>query len=244
MMSVSGGWFFVVASEAITVSGQTIMLPGIGSYIAIAIAERDLAAIGYAVLVMLVVILLYDQLLFRPLLAWSRKFQAEPSADEDNIRPWFLIVLQRARMFDLVQAGVLADQSRHRRCAHRARAAARRHRSSGGRGPRSSGSSTSLCWGSPARCGLDRRFIRQTVDLGEIGWVFLLGLSLPLRVLVLIALASLIWVPIGVAIGLRPRLGRSGSADVAVSRRLSRPICSSRWRSVLILRFGSTRRSG
>src|SRR5690242_3744402 len=68
MMSVSGGWFFVVASEAITVSGQTILLPGIGSYIATAIDQRDLGAIGYAVLVMLIVILLYDQLLFRPLL--------------------------------------------------------------------------------------------------------------------------------------------------------------------------------
>ena len=51
MMSVSGGWFFVVASEAITVSGQTILLPGVGSYIAIAIEQRDLAAIGYALLV-------------------------------------------------------------------------------------------------------------------------------------------------------------------------------------------------
>src|SRR6202040_159739 len=107
MMSVSGGWFFVVASEAITVAGQTIMLPGIGSYIATAIERRDLAAIGYAVLVMFVVILLYDQLLFRPLLAWSRRFQADPSADEDNVRPWFFVVLQRARLFDLVQAGVL-----------------------------------------------------------------------------------------------------------------------------------------
>src|SRR5712675_169766 len=108
MMSVSGGWFFVVASEAITVSGQTIMLPGIGSYIATAIAERDLGAIGYAVLVMLVVILLYDQLLFRPLLAWSRKFVGDPRAAEDFSRPWFLIVLQRARLFDLVQSAVLA----------------------------------------------------------------------------------------------------------------------------------------
>jgi len=107
MMSVSGGWFFVVASEAITVAGQTIMLPGIGSYIATAINQRDLAAIGYAVLVMFVVILLYDQLLFRPLLAWSRKFRADPLADEDNVRPWFFIVLQRARLFDLVQGGVL-----------------------------------------------------------------------------------------------------------------------------------------
>src|SRR5260370_2103810 len=108
MMSVSGGWFVVVASEAITVAGQTIMLPGIGSYIATAIAERDLGAIGYAVLVMLVVILLYDQLLFRPLLAWARKFIGDARGEEDYVRPWFLIVLQRARLFDLVQIGVLA----------------------------------------------------------------------------------------------------------------------------------------
>src|SRR6202030_201890 len=59
MMSVSGGWFFVVASEAITVAGQMILLPGIGSYIATAIDQRNLGAIGYAVMVMLVVILLY-----------------------------------------------------------------------------------------------------------------------------------------------------------------------------------------
>src|SRR5215813_10025094 len=108
MMSVSGGWFFVVASEAITVSSQTIMLPGIGSYIATAIQQRDLGAIGYAVLVMLIVILLYDQLLFRPLLAWSRKFRGDPGPDDDNVRPWFLLVLQRARLFDLAQAAVLA----------------------------------------------------------------------------------------------------------------------------------------
>src|SRR5882724_9055432 len=106
MMSVSGGWFFVVASEAITVAGQSILLPGIGSYIATAIEQRDLGAIGYAVLVMLVVILLYDQLLFRPLLAWSRKFGGD-AADEDDVRPWFLIVMQRARLFDLLQSSVL-----------------------------------------------------------------------------------------------------------------------------------------
>ncbi len=80
MMSVSGGWFFVVASEAITVANQTILLPGVGSYIAMAITERDLGAIGYALVIMLVVILLYDQLLFRPLLAWSRKFAGDQSA--------------------------------------------------------------------------------------------------------------------------------------------------------------------
>src|SRR6476661_4819500 len=103
MMSVSGGWFFVVASEAITVSGHSIQLPGIGSYIAVAIAKRDLPAIYYAVLVMFVVIVLYDQLLFRPLLAWSRKFKVEELGAEEPERPWFLVMVQRARFFDLLE---------------------------------------------------------------------------------------------------------------------------------------------
>jgi NitT/TauT family transport system permease protein len=206
MMSVSGGWFFVVASEAITVAGQTIMLPGIGSYIATAINQRDLAAIGYAVLVMFVVILLYDQLLFRPLLAWSRKFRADPLADEDNVRPWFFIVLQRARLFDLVQAGVLEI---NRIIDDTLTALARRRRPSAERRPRPEFDflfNIALLGLAAAAAVWLITFIRQTVDLGEIGWVFVLGLATAARVLVLIGAASLIWVPIGVAIGLRPRL--------------------------------------
>ena len=206
MMSVSGGWFFVVASEAITVAGQTIMLPGIGSYIATAINHRDLAAIGYAVLVMFVVILLYDQLLFRPLLAWSRKFQADPLADEDNVRPWFFIVLQRARLFDLVQAGVLElnriiDDALAGMARRRPPPVERRS------WPLLDRMFDIALLGLAAAAAMwIITFIRQTVDPAEIGWVFLLGLVTAARVLILIGVASLIWVPIGVAIGLRPRL--------------------------------------
>ena len=206
MMSVSGGWFFVVASEAITVAGQTIMLPGIGSYIATAINQRDLAAIGCAVLVMFVVILLYDQLLFRPLLAWSRKFQADPLADEDNVRPWFFVVLQRARLFDLVQAGVLET---NRIIDDTLTALARRRRPSIERRPTPEFDilfDIALLGLAAAAAVWLITFIRQTVDLGEIGWVFVLGLATAARVLILIGVASLIWVPIGVAIGLRPHL--------------------------------------
>jgi NitT/TauT family transport system permease protein len=205
MMSVSGGWFFVVASEAITVSGQSILLPGVGSYIATAISERSLAAIGWAILVMFVVILLYDQLLFRPLIAWSRKFQGDPPADAENVRPWFFTMLQRARLFDLVQTGLLAanrtiDGAIASLARHRRRPAERR------------------------RLGLERvfdagllalaafaavwlgAFIHESVDLAEIGWVFLLGVTTAARVLILIAIASVLWVPIGVWIGLRRRV--------------------------------------
>jgi NitT/TauT family transport system permease protein len=206
MMSVSGGWFFVVASEAITVAGQTILLPGIGSYIAVAIEQKNLPAIGWAVLVMFVVILLYDQLLFRPLLAWSRKFQPESSATEENVRPWFLIMLQRARLFDLVQAGLLGIN--HGIDGAIARLSLSRSPSSR---PRSQPSFERLYDITVLGCAFAAAawlvvFIRAHVDAAEIGWVFVLGMITAVRVLVLIAVASLIWVPIGVAIGLRPRL--------------------------------------
>ncbi|MDQ5884452.1 MAG: NitT/TauT family transport system permease protein, partial [Pseudomonadota bacterium] len=82
MVSMSASWFIVVFSEAISVAHQEIRLPGVGSYIAIAIDQRDMHAVIYAILTMVVVIFLYDQLLFRPLIAWSEKFRMEPSEEQ------------------------------------------------------------------------------------------------------------------------------------------------------------------
>ena len=95
MMSMSGGWFFVVASEAITVGDTTIALPGVGSYIAKANDEGNWSAIGAAVLTMGIVILLYDQLLFRPIVAWAGKFKVELSQSQDVGGSWVLNLLQR-----------------------------------------------------------------------------------------------------------------------------------------------------
>jgi len=206
MMSVSGGWFFVVASEAITVSGRSILLPGVGSYIATAITKRSLAAIGWAILVMFVVILLYDQLLFRPLIAWSRKFQGDPPPDADNVRPWFLIVLQRARLFDLVQEGLLAV---NRVIDGAIAGLARRRGPPEERRPRPGlerAFDIALLALAASACVWIVAFIRESVGAAEIGRVFLLGMATAARVLILIGVASLIWVPIGVGIGLRPRL--------------------------------------
>ena len=211
MMSVSGGWFFVVASEAITVSGQSILLPGIGSYIATAISERDLGAIGYAVLVMLIVIILYDQLLFRPLLAWSQKFKGDPTGDEENVRPWFLVVMQRAQFFDLVQsAGLMLNRgvdSLLTLAAWRLDARSRRGRHEAAPSPWFERAfDIVLLLATLAALAWIAHFIRETVPLGEIGWTFILGAITAVRVLILIAVASLIWVPIGVWIGLRPQI--------------------------------------
>ncbi len=98
MMSMSGGWFCVVAREAVTVGDTTFNLPGIGCYIAARARARDMLAVFYAILAMLVVILLYDQLLFRPLVAWSAKFRFETTAVEPGRDPWMLALLRRTRL--------------------------------------------------------------------------------------------------------------------------------------------------
>ncbi|WP_018465981.1 ABC transporter permease [Calidithermus timidus] len=99
MMSVSGGWFFVVASEVISVVGRgNQYLPGVGSYVALAIEQADLRAMLYAGLTLFVLVLLYDQLFFRPVVAWAEKFKFEQSAPEEAARSWVLTLLQRARL--------------------------------------------------------------------------------------------------------------------------------------------------
>jgi NitT/TauT family transport system permease protein len=75
MVSLSSGWFYVVASEAISVNKHEILLPGIGSYIAIANDLGNTTAMIYAIVAMLIIIFVYDQLIFRPLLKVSTQFQ-------------------------------------------------------------------------------------------------------------------------------------------------------------------------
>ncbi|HUA25530.1 MAG TPA: ABC transporter permease subunit, partial [Steroidobacteraceae bacterium] len=209
MMSMSGGWFFVVAAEAMSVGNTTVTLPGVGAYIATAIQERSLGAIGWAIAAMAVVILIYDQLLFRPLTASADWFRLEQEAGLTPSRSWALTMMRRSRLLafggrvfgSAIQLGFNRGVERQR-------------------GARESGSASSpflgdLLWyaviGAVIALGLWRiaRFILIHIPLAEVGHVVGLGGLTLLRVAVLIALASAVWVPIGVYIGMRPRLARA-----------------------------------
>ncbi|MCV2353416.1 ABC transporter permease subunit [Paucibacter sp. B2R-40] len=207
MMSMSGGWFFVVASEAISVANQDIKLPGVGSYIAMAIAARDLAAIGYAILAMLIGILLYDQLFFRPLLAWADKFRFEESGNEQVPNSWLLTWLRRTAL--LQRVGVLPGRllvASFRWTRRRFDGTSIRAR------PQPGNPLWARAWDAVLAAAVLfalwhlLRFIHTEVGWAEAAHVFKLGAYTLLRVLLLIALASLIWVPIGVWIGLNPRI--------------------------------------
>lgn len=211
MMSMSGGWFFVVAAEAITVGNTTIQLPGIGSYIALAIADRNLSAIGWAVLTMLGVILAYDQLLFRPLVAWAERFRFEQTVGQAAPSSWVLIVLRRAR---LVQALATLPR-RFLRLTAGVRLPTRARRYSGAGGGARRQRIGNVLWYTALACGVAyvawrvAGFLAGALAPRDLMDASLAGLATFARVIVLIGLASAVWVPIGVWIGLRPRIARA-----------------------------------
>ncbi|MES2263222.1 MAG: ABC transporter permease subunit [Pseudomonadota bacterium] len=206
MMSMSGGWFFLVAAEAISVAGQDIKLPGIGAYIAVAIEAENGWAIACAIGAMLTGIVLYDQLFFRPLLAWADKFRFEESQGDSAQRSWLLDWGRRSRW-----TRQLSDRFwRAMRAAlgwfgtaPSAAPAAPRWRMLERYGPRAWDAFVVLA--SLLAAWRLVLFVHSDVGWSEVAHVGALGLLTLLRVLLLIALASLIWVPVAVWIGLRPQ---------------------------------------
>jgi NitT/TauT family transport system permease protein len=207
MMSMSGGWFFVVASEAITVGNTTVTLPGIGSYVDLAIQRQNLPAIGYAILAMLLVIIAYDQLLFRPVVAWADKFRFEQTASASAPTSWMLDLFRRTRALRAVIVPFAALKKAISNL-HIAIPAALRMPARGGE-PSLAVDALWLAFvlAVTSYCGWRAyAYLSATLGPSDIFSAFGYGLITLLRVIVLIALATLIWVPVGVWIGLRPKL--------------------------------------
>lgn len=212
MMSVSGGWFFVVASEAITVSGHSILLPGIGSYIALAAKEQSTIAIFYAILTMLIVIFIYDQLLFRPLLAWSDKFKAELTAHNEIPSSWVLTMIRRSAFFNLFNKlwfnFLRLLDNFFQALSLKTYEVAKEHNTLTMMSNKILSYNIFLLflvafiyYGFAAYS-----YFLEKISFDEIQHVTFLGFLTLTRVVVLCALASLLWLPIGVMIGLNSQL--------------------------------------
>ena len=206
MMSMSGGWFFVTLSEAISVGKTNIALPGVGSWIAVAIAQKNLPAIFEAILAMLVVILIYDQLLFRPLVAWADRFRVSSEPSEETPQSWALTVYRRSRLLDLLTAAFeqMMRWSYHWHPPSFGIKAAVRDVDS---------RVTDIIWytllallGAFAAWRIAVFFAHADFSWSDAATAFGYGFITLTRVMVLIGLASLVWTPIGVYVGLRPKL--------------------------------------
>ncbi len=210
MVSMSASWFFVVASEAITVAKQHISLPGIGSYISLAIQMRDRHAIYYAIIAMFIVILIYDQLLFRPMLLWAEKFKITDQDDELLHRSWVAKLFQRTRLVKYVcsRTGCFFHSVINSLFASAPAVL-----------PSKLTYTLSLKYRRPIRflgylflsiallCCSYRLwlFLHHVPHLFELQHILYLGLLTATRVMCLIVLSVLVWLPMGVWIGMRPR---------------------------------------
>jgi NitT/TauT family transport system permease protein len=208
MMSFGGGWFFVAASEAISVLNQSYTLPGIGSYVAAAVTAQDLPALAWAITAMVSVILLVDQLFWRPLVAWSDRFRLEQSGGADRPSSWVLDVLRSARIPALIGELLAPGADALDRLFSALLGSVREQ-------PAEPESSQPERWFDllllllvGLLLSLLLRFILTTVGPMEVLRAGLMGMHTLGRVVLLLLVATLIWTPLGVAIGFQPRLAQ------------------------------------
>jgi NitT/TauT family transport system permease protein len=221
MMSMGGGWFFLTASEAVTVfiKGQGISesLPGIGSYMAAAVEHGSYAEVSIAIVVMVILVVGTNFFVFRPLVAWSDKFRLESSESADKPKSVVLNILQRSsvpklagrmtrpvgraldrmtRPFGLAEYPLRTDP--HRRQV----------------GDVIFWSVIFVVSAAVAVIGL----IYLNAHLGFARFPRLVGFALATfaRVVVLLVISTLIWVPVGVKIGMSPKLSRFAQPVVQV----------------------------
>lgn len=210
MMSMSAGWFFIVYSEAVSVSNQQILLPGIGSYIAVAIGSQNLHAIAYAIFTMFIVILIYDQLLFRPLVAWAEKFRSDQVGHETENNSWVIDLFHRTRLFRNLGEKIAVWLDAFVNISYFRSKPNEYHHSWASQHEKLVNNAWNifLALVIASIVGFMVYFIRQNFPLSEVLHVIMLGLITGLRVFVLIILCSLVWVPVGVWVGLRPRAAK------------------------------------
>jgi NitT/TauT family transport system permease protein len=217
MMSMGGGWFFLTAAEAITVSGHQYKLPGMGSYIGAAIAEGSLAKVGVAVGVMVILVVGVNAVFFRPLVAWAEKFRMEESEAADKPKSLVLNLLRRSHLSvyatgALRRVGRLLDRiTRPFGLAEPQLMPDRRRQQAG----------DAIFWLivgglviAAAVGGL--AYLQRRVGFAAFPSAIGLGAITFVRVSVVVTLSTLLWVPVGVTIGMNPRLARLAQPVVQI----------------------------
>ncbi|MGW1073520.1 ABC transporter permease [Streptomyces sp. NPDC002537] len=217
MMSFGGGWFFLVASEAISVSNKDYALPGVGSYAGAAIADGDLGKVGWAILTMAVMVIGVNFLFWRPLTAWTEKFKNEQSEASEVQRSYVLDFLRRSNWPHLL-GRLLRPAGRALARAGRVLGVDDRPLAADPRRQRTGDITFAVVAGGLILWGLIdlAGYLQDRTGLGVFGEPLLLGLVTLARVVVVVIGATLVWVPIGVRIGFSPKLTRIAQPLVQV----------------------------
>ena len=219
MMSFGGAWFFLVASEAITLHNRTYSLPGLGSFVGAAIAKGDLGAVGAAIGAMFVLVIAVNIMFWRPLVAWSERFRYETTEAQHAQRSVVLGILARStwpRTVGAARARVAEPLGRAMRILGRDGAEATVTPARQRAGDIAFGVVIAALIAFGAYEGLHYIATTPGAGLGEIPYCFALGAATFGRVCVLLVFATIVWVPIGVWIGLNPRVAQLAQPIVQV----------------------------
>ncbi len=103
MMSMAGGWFFLMITESFVLGDKDFRLPGIGSYMSVAVAKGDVRAQLWAIFAMITMIVALDQVLWRPVVVWSQKFRVEEGAEEQTASSWLYDWLRRSAVLEWIE---------------------------------------------------------------------------------------------------------------------------------------------
>ncbi|HVZ80153.1 MAG TPA: ABC transporter permease subunit [bacterium] len=226
MMSMAGGWFFLTVSEAFQLGDKDFRLPGLGSYMSVAADKGDNVARLWGVVAMVVMITALDQLLWRPLVVWGQKFRVEEGGAEETMRSWFLDLLNQSqvlrrlgRFFRPRPEGTETESP-----VPAARPAAR---PAGSPNPFTRIVST-LCFLLLLGAMLFGAFkvveLFSRVRLDQ--WILIIeeALATLARVMAAVGLSALWTVPVGLWIGLSPRLSRVSQPFVQVAASFPAPM--------------------
>jgi NitT/TauT family transport system permease protein len=207
IMSVAGAWFFLMACEMFVLGDRDLRLPGLGSYLQTAANAGDTRSIVWGLGVMVAIIVMIDQLVWRPTIAWAEKFKFEQVEAAEPARSPILDLLRRSKLI-AVAARVSVRPAREALNLHFARAGTKQSEQA------RKGTLTPWAWRVLMLAGvvaIGYAAIRMgqmlmTLAGAEI-WIILRGAGATfLRVEMTLVLAGLWTIPVGVYVGMRPRL--------------------------------------
>jgi len=226
MMSMAGGWFFLMINEAFRLGDHDFRLPGLGSYMSVAVHEGKPVAMVLAVGAMMLMIVSLDQLLWRPVVVWGQRFRVEESTAAEDSRSWFLDLLRRSRLFRRLRHWKRVRDRRRHPAAATASAVADRRAAPPALGPPALIPRLALAlviaviaWG-----GFRLVHLLAQLPLSRWGVLFLGGALTLGRVLVSTAVGTAWALPVGLAIGLSPSLSRALQPVVQVMASFPAPM--------------------
>jgi len=226
MMSMAGGWFFLTVSESFQLGGKDFRLPGLGSYMSVANDRGDSWAKFWGVIAMISMIVFLDQFLWRPLVVWGRKFRVEEGGSEDGTRSWLLDWFLRSQIILFLRALFKQKPSPHPPVVVPSAVldSATRKISRDFWSKFTSLAAFSILLAGMAFGAWKLIELFSRVSLGQWGLILKEAMVTLGRVLLAVGISTLWTVPLGLKIGLSPRLSRVAQPFVQVAASFPAPM--------------------